>query len=190
MRRFAFALAFPLLLLAGAARAEKIAYVDVQRVIQEVDEGKAAKERLRGELESKRAELDKKQKELEQMKADYDRQQGVLSEDAKQTKQQELQKKFVEAQQLARQMQEELAGKEEESLRAISEKLMAIVQEVSERDGFTFVMKKEALLNAPRAADITNEVVRRYNDRFGSGKKSAPPPKKTAKAPKGEPKGE
>src|SRR6267142_2881682 len=69
MRRLAVALAVLLSFATArtASAADKIAYVDVQRVISEVEEGKAAKSRLRTELESKRAELDKKQKELEQL---------------------------------------------------------------------------------------------------------------------------
>ena len=191
MRRLAVALAVLLSFATAraASAADKIAYVDVQRVISEVEEGKAAKSRLRTELESKRAELDKKQKELEQLKADYDRQAGVLTEEAKQQKQKELQQKFMEAQQQASQMQRDLADKEDETLRGISEKLIAVVNEVSEREGFNYVIKKEALLAAPQAADITNEVVRRYNARFGgagkkepAAQKAAPPQKKQAKA--------
>jgi outer membrane protein len=185
MRRFALALALPLSLVAArAARAEKIAYVDVQKVIGEVEEGKAAKARLTSERDAKKGDLDKRQKELEQLKSDYDRQAAVLTDDAKQAKQQEMQKKYLELQQVARQMQEDLAQKEDEAMRSISEKLLAVVQEVSEKDGFAFVIKKEALLNAPSSADITNEVVRRYNDRFGSGGKKAP--KKQAKAGAGD----
>lgn len=191
MRRLAVALAISLSLATARAAlaADKIAYVDVQRVISEVEEGKAAKNRLRTELESKRGELDKKQKELEQLKADYDRQAGVLTEEAKQQKQKELQQKFMEAQQAANQMQRELADKEDETLRSISEKLIAVVNEVSEREGFNYVIKKEALLAAPQAADITNEVVRRYNARFGGtapkkepAAQKAAPQKKQAKA--------
>ena len=183
MRRLALALALPLALIASrAARAEKIAYVDIARVIQEVDEGKAAKARLKSELDAKRVELQKKESELKTMSEEYTKQQGVMNDEAKQAKQGELQKKYSELQVMQRQMQEELGSKEDASLREISEKLMAVVQEVSEKDGFTFVLKKDALLNAPPAADITNEVVRRYNDRFSGGKKAAP--KKQAKAPK------
>ena len=183
MRRFAVSLLLPLSLIAArAARAEKIAYVDVQRVIQEVEEGKSAKSRLKVELDAKRADMDKRTKELEALQADYTRQAGVLTEEAKQGKQAELQKKYLETQQAGRQMQEELQGKEEEILRGISEKLMVVVTEVSQKEGFDYVVKKEALLNAPSSSDITNEVVRRYNARFNGGKAPAAEKKKQAKA--------
>jgi outer membrane protein len=74
-------------------------------------------------------------------------------------------------------MQEELSGKEQEAMQSISKRLLQVVAEVSDRESFTFVLDKAALLYAPAASDVTNEVVRRYNERFGSG------PGKTAKSP-------
>ena len=173
-------LALPLLLAVPArAQGVKIGYVDVQRAVQEVEEGKAARTRLKAELEKKRADLDQKRANLEKMKTDYDKQAPVLSEDAKKKKQEELQKAFIEAQNQASEMQEELSGKEQEAMSSISKRLLQVVAEVSDRENFTFVLDKAALLYAPAASDVTNEVVRRYNDRFGAGEKPAgkAPPK-------------
>jgi len=113
------------------------------------------------------------------MKADYEKQLPVLSDEAKRKKTDELQKAFIDAQQGAQQMQEELQGKEQEAMQGISKRMVQIVNEVVDREGFTYVLDKAALLYAPPASDITNEVVRRYNDRFG-GK---PVDKKAAAAP-------
>ena len=179
--------AFTIALVAGAASAQnmKIGYVDVQRAVQEVEEGKAARSRLQTELQQKRADLEKKRADLEKMKADYDKQAPVLSDDAKRQRQEQLQKAFVEAQNAAGQMQEELSGKEQEAMQSISKRLLQVVAEVSDRENFTFVLDKAALLYAPAASDITNEVVRRYNERFGGGqaKAKAPPPAGKAPAP-------
>src|SRR3954471_1178808 len=179
-------LALPLLFAVPArAQAMKIGYVDVQRAVQEGEEGKAARARLQHELQQKQADIAKKRAELEKMKADYDKQAPVLSDDAKRKRQEDLQKAFVDAQNAAGQMQEELSGKEQEAMQGISKRLLQIVAEVSERENFNFVIDKNALLYAPAASDITNEVVRRYNERFGgpagkaaNEKKPAPPPKK------------
>ncbi len=180
-------LALPLLLAVPArAQAVKIGYVDVQRAVQEVEEGKAARTRLKAELEKKRADLDQKRATLEKMKTDYDKQAPVLSDDAKKKKQEELQKAFIEAQNQASEMQEELSGKEQEAMSSISKRLLQVVAEVSDRENFTFVLDKAALLYAPAASDVTNEVVRRYNERFGSGAAPAgkAPDKKPAAAEK------
>jgi outer membrane protein len=177
--------AFTIALVAGAASAQnmKIGYVDVQRAVQEVEEGKAARSRLQTELQQKRADLEKKRGDLEKMKADYDKQAPVLSDDAKRQRQEQLQKAFAEAQNAAGQMQEELSGKEQEAMSSISKRLLQVVAEVSDRENFTFVLDKAALLYAPAASDITNEVVRRYNERFGGGQAKAKPAPPAGKAP-------
>jgi outer membrane protein len=184
MRRLLVALILPAALLAArSARAEaglKIGYVDLQRAVQEVEEGKALGTTLKGELEQRRAQLDKKKQELEKMKADYDKQSAVLSEDAKRKKQEELQRAFTEAQASANEMQNDLSRKEEEGLRGIEKRMTQIISEVAEREGFTFLLQRAAVLHAPPALDATNEVVRRYNDKFPTGKAG-----KSAQAPAG-----
>src|SRR6266850_62947 len=172
MRRILLAFTVALAARTASAQNMKIGYVDVQRAVQEVEEGKAARSRLQAELAQKRTELDKKRADLEKMKADYDKQAPVLSEDAK------------------RQKQEELSGKEQEAMQSISKRLLQVVAEVSDKENFTFVLDKSALLYAPAASDLTNEVVRRYNERFGSGqaatttKPKTPPAGKAAAPPK------
>ena len=184
MRRFLFALALVSAVPLAARAQMKIGYVDVQRAVQEVEEGKQARTRLKTELEQKRANLDQKRATLEKMKADYDKQVVTLSEEAKRKKQEELQKAFIEAQNEAGQMQEELSGKEQEAMSGISKRLLQVVAEVSDKESFTFVLDKAALLYAPAASDVTNEVVRRYNERFGSGSKApAKPAAGNAKPP-------
>ena len=180
MRRFLFAL--PLLLAVPVhAQGMKIGFVDVQRAVQEVEEGKAARARLQEELKQKRTDLERKRADLEKMRADYDKQAPVLSDDAKRKRQEDLQKAFVDAQNSAGQMQEELSGKEQEAMRSISQRLVQVVAEISDKEGFTFVIDKAALLYAPAASDVTNEVVRRYNERFGAGPAGKAPPKNAQK---------
>src|SRR2546427_8389019 len=87
MRRIVLAFAVAFAARAASAQTMKIGYVDVQRAIQEVEEGKAARSRLQAELAQKRADLDKKRADLEKMKQEYDKQAPVLSDDAKRQRQ-------------------------------------------------------------------------------------------------------
>ena len=192
MRRLLI-LALPLIAILAPTRANaqatKIGFVDVQRALVEVEEGKAARTRLQGELAQKRGDLEAKRANLEKMKADYEKQLPVLTPEAKQKKGEELQKAFVEAQQEAQQMQEDLQRKESEAMSGISKRMVQIVNEVVDREGLNYVLDKAALLYAPPASDITNEVVRRYNERFATkadpnAKKTTPAPKPAAPAPK------
>src|SRR5919201_1180285 len=152
MRRFLVALTLLVAARGALAQGMKIGYVDVQRAVQEVEEGKAARGRLQAELQ-----------------------------------QEQLQKAFIDAQTAAGQMQEELSGKEQEAMQSISMRLLPVVAEISDRENFTFVLDKAALLYAPAASDLTNEVVRRYNERFGKGETKAAKTATPAKPPPANP---
>lgn len=151
----------------------KIGYVDMQRVLNEVEDGAKAKERLKKEFNEKQAQLDKKQEDLKKKKDDYDKQALVLKEDAKRQKQQELQQDFIELQQLYAKLQKELSENELSLTKEIFDKAQAIIAEISQKDGFTLVLDKAEgrILYALPSMDITNEVIRKYNEKYSGGKK-------------------
>ena len=188
MRRFVIAFLLASTTLAAAARAQplKLAYVDVQRAIQETDEGKAARNRLKSEFDQRRSQIDKKSADLEKMQQEYEKQAPVLSDDAKRKKQEDFQKALIDARKSAGDLQEDMNRQEQAAMGNILQRLQQVVAEIAERESLSFVMDKGMLLYAPAAADITNEVVRRYNDKFGAGEKPAgkAPPKTAQPAPK------
>jgi outer membrane protein len=168
------AAALALLLPLAPARAEadtKLGYVDLQRALNEVDEGKAAKAQLKRDFDEKQKRLDKEQEELKRLKSDFDKQAVVMSDQAKKDKQQELDRKFVEVQGLFVQLQKELSEREREVTRGIFDKMGSIIREIAEADGFTMVFEKTdaGLLFAPVSLDLTNELIRKYNGRFRGG---------------------
>ncbi len=187
MRRLALSFVLASTAFATAARAQqKLAYVDVQRAIQETEEGKTARARLKGEFEQRKSQIDKKSADLEKMQQDYEKQLPVLSDDAKRKKQEEFQKALLDARKSASDLQEDMNRQEQLAMANILQRLQQVVAEIAERESLSFVMDKGSLLYGPPAADITNEVVRRYNDRFGAGEKPAgkSPPKTAQPAPK------
>src|SRR5687768_8986136 len=130
-------------LYAGSAHAEmKIGYVDLQRALNEVEEGKNAKAKLKKDFDGKQTMLDAKQEELKKMKGDLDKQALVLAEDKKRAKQEELQSKFFELQGLYAKLQKELTEQEATLTKAIFDKMGGIINEIAERDGFTMVFEK------------------------------------------------
>src|SRR2546425_809795 len=127
---------------AARAQAIKIGYVDVQRAIQETDEGKGARSRLKGEFEQRRQQIDKKSADLEKMQQDYEKQAPVLSDDAKKKKQEEFQKALFDARKQANDLQEDMGRKEQEAMASILQKLQQVVAEIAEREQLTFVLEK------------------------------------------------
>src|SRR5437588_12185864 len=78
----------------------KIAVVDLQRALEETEDGKKAKSKLKSDFDKKQKELDEKQEELKKMKEDLDKKLPLMKPEAAQAEQQKFQDRFVELQQI------------------------------------------------------------------------------------------
>ena len=171
-----------------AARAAelKIGYVNLQQAVGEVEEGKAARETLKKEFDVKQKQLDDKQNELKRMKEDLDKQMVVMSDDAKREKAMEFERKVNELQQLYVQMQKDLQEHEREMMKVLFDKMEVVIKDIAAAEGYSYVFEQQnaGLMVAPPAANMTQELVRRYNAKYKAGapaKKAATP--KAAPAP-------
>lgn len=157
-----------------AAKAEaqplKIGYIDMQRALNEVDEGKKAKAKLKKDFDEKQQTLDKKQEELKRLKDDLDKQALLMKEDQKRERMGELQQKFMELQALYGKLQKELTESEMKLTKEIFDKMEAIINAIAQAESLTIVFEKSEarILYAPSSMDYTNDLVRKYNAKFGS----------------------
>jgi len=169
----------------AVARAEaKFGYVDLQRALLEVDEGRTAKARLQNILTQKQKDLDKEQEALKKEKDILDKQASAMSEETRVQKQTDLQKKLFDLAQRWEKGKAEMAQMERTELQAIFQKMDPIIAQIAQREGFTMIFEKNdaGLVYAPASLDLTNELVRLYNDQ-NKGKAGAPAKPAPAPAP-------
>ena len=179
MRILAVAATIAALVHAVPARAEqKIGLVDLQRALNEVDEGKAAKARLKTEFDQKQKVLDDKQAEFQKLRTDFEKQASVLAETARREREEDLNRRMMDLQSTFAQLQRELSDREREVTRGIFDRMAAIVRELAEKEGFSIVLERNdaGVVFAPPSIDLTNELVRTYNARHKAG--DAPAAKK------------
>ena len=160
----------------------KLGYVDLQRALVEIGEGRLAREKLKGDLDKRKAEFEAEQNKIRDDKAILDKQGAMMSEEVRNQKFTELQKRFYELTQKAEKLQVEMAQAEQKELRKIFDKIDPIIAAIAQREGLTMVFEKSdsGLVYAPPSLDLTNELVRTYNDKYrvaGGGKKEGAAPK-------------
>lgn len=163
-----------------AAAQVKLGYVDLQRALNEVDEGKAAKALLKKDFEEKQRQLDTKKAEFEKLNADFEKQAALMNDQAKRDKAGDLQRRMVDLQQVYQQLQSDLAQREQEMTGGIYGRMRLIVKEIAEADGFTMVFEERALQYVQPSLDLTNELIRKYNSKHPS---TGAPPAAAKKAP-------
>lgn len=163
-----------------AQAAPKVGYVDMARALNEVEDGKAAKAKLKSDFEGKQKKLDSMQNDLKAKKEEFDKKSSMMKPEVKAEKQDELQRSFVELQQTYVQLQKELMDRESRITQEIAGKLRNVIAKLGDRDSYTMVLDiGETVLYYKRHQDVTDEVVREYNQQYGtSGSGSAAASKK------------
>lgn len=177
------ALAVVALTAAKANADQKFGFIDMQRALNEVEEGKKAKAKLKKDFDEKQTMLDQKQDELKRLKDDLDKQALVIKEDAKRERMGELQQKFIELQTIYGKLQKELSEKELGLTKEIFDKMESIIAEIAQKEGLSIIFEKNEsrILFAPPSMDFTNDLIRKYNTKFGGGSGGGDAPKKDKK---------
>jgi len=164
-RRFVLAGAMVLILgAAGVARAElKFAYVDVQRALNECDAGKKAKGEFRTRIETLENRLQKQQNDVQALKDELEKKGMLMKDDERRNLEDEYGKKLRAFQRDYEDSKHELEQRDNEVTQAIVKDLARIIRTLGERGGYTMVMEKGSLLWGAAGIDITDEVIRNYN---------------------------
>ncbi len=163
--------------LSQAQAQEKLATVSLQRALNEVEEGKKAKDALKADFDAKQKQIESMKTDLKKMKEDLDKQKSVWSADVVKQKTDELQSKFMDLQQKAGDYESELKKKESDSADKILAALKTMVIDLAKKDGYTLLFENSAefILYSTKGVDITDELIKAYN---ASGGSAAVPAKK------------
>lgn len=151
-----------------AASGVKVAYVDLQRALLEVGEGKLARAKLKVYFDEKQVLLDAESERLKRMKDDLDRQDMMIDPKVKAAKEAELQQALMELQKLYMTLNQELKAKEQEAVAPILEKMQDILTTMAQERGYDLILDKNnsGIIYAPMKFDLTADLIRLYDERY------------------------
>ena len=150
---------------APVASLQRVAVVDVQRVILETKEGRRARKDLERTFARSRARLEGKGKALEKKFEDLRAKAPMLSEQKLLERQQELMRAQAELEQLGAELQQEVMEKEALLTEKIYNKVALIVRQIALEDKVQVVLVRGQMtvLYANPKLDITNRVIVAYD---------------------------
>ncbi|MBF0320488.1 MAG: OmpH family outer membrane protein [Nitrospirae bacterium] len=149
---------------AAAQQNVKIGFVDIQRVINDSEPGKKAKESLEAYIKTHQAKIEEKEKAIDSMKADLDKKSAALSEDAKKKKQEEMQSMVRDLKRMAAEAQDEVRKKENDLTKDVFTDIRNIIRQIGKDDGYTAILDSGASLYALESSDITDKIIKKLND--------------------------
>jgi len=143
----------------------KIGTVDLQRAIESVNQSKKAREKMDKEFGEKQKLLKAKEEEVRKMYEDFQKKALVISEKAKTDMQAEIQKKYMEASQLANQFQEEYQKKIAEIRDPMIKSMTSIIEDIAKEKKLDFVYANQTgIIYAKSPIDLTNDLIKKYNE--------------------------
>ncbi|MCC6749599.1 MAG: OmpH family outer membrane protein [Deltaproteobacteria bacterium] len=150
---------------AGTAEAKdlRIGVVNMQRAVSETEEGRKAEAKLQDLKDKLEAELNRKLKEFYEEENKLRKAWSILKEEERRKRADDSRRKFEGLQKRYMEAERELMKKKTDAFMAITNRLTKIIQKIAERDKFDFIFANAAVLWAPRHVDVTNDVIRSYN---------------------------
>lgn len=162
------AAALCVLLAAATAKAQepvRLAYVDMQKALNESKAGKKALGELQKLAEERKSGLQKQKETLEKRKEELDKQGLLLNEEARKSRESEIRTLERDLSRTMSDLKEEFGRRESEYTDAIRKDLIKVVEKLGKEGGYTLVLEKNfsAILYAPPTIDLTEALIKRYD---------------------------
>jgi outer membrane protein len=149
----------------AASGLANVGYVDFKKALNDVSDGKAVRERLKGEFTERQQKLDVLQEDLKKLRGQIDAARGLTPAAEFKSKEEAYENKFFELQQMHSAFKNEMAAREASLTGQILENLKKIVRDIGEEKSYSFIIEKsqDVVVYAANSVDITGEVIERYD---------------------------
>jgi outer membrane protein len=147
----------------------RVGVIDPQRIFNETNAGKKAKDNLAAFSKNRQALLELEEKELRRMEEDFVKQASVLSPTAKREREEQFRRRMQEYQQKVTELNREVQEKQKEVLDAFRDKVELVVANVAKRLGLHVVVDKSKggpTFYHEESLDISNQVIEEFNREY------------------------
>jgi outer membrane protein len=144
----------------------RVAVIDVQKVLQTSNAGKAATERLRKMQEERVARAQKMEEDMRNIDNEINTKKLSLSEDKLTDLAKQLSDKKIAAQRFAQDAEREVGEARDKTLLELQNKILPVIDGIGKEMGLARIFNKfeSGLVYASDAIDITDTVIKRFND--------------------------
>ena len=182
MKKFLVSLAVAALaapMFAQATTPSRVAVVDVQKVLAQSAAGKAAFEKLKKMQEDRIEKAKQMDEELRKLDADLNTKKLSLSEDKISELQKQIADKRIAMQRYAQDADREVGEARDRELAALQTKIEPVLNALGKEMGLALIFNKfeSGLVYAADAVDITDTLVKRFNEAVPSAATAAAPKK-------------
>lgn len=146
----------------------KFGYIDLARVFDEYQKTKELDKALESKGGAKQAERDKMVADVKKKRDEAE----LLSADAKDKKQAEIDEKIKALQEFDRTTRDALRKERDEMLKGILKEIETVINDFGKSQGYTLIFNDRVLVYKAEGNDLTAPVIKVLNDSYAKNKKS------------------
>jgi len=165
-----------LLLLAGgpafSADPVKIGVVDLQKILETSNFGKAAQNELKVQRDKMQADMKQRGNEIQEIESRMQREAMVMSKETREEKEREHRIKVSDFQALQRKYQSDLQEIERKLMGKLQTEITSLVSDIAKKDGYLLVISNIGVIYSLPSTDLTERLIQELNAK--SGKKAGP----------------
>ena len=173
MKKVLFVIIILLFAFNAQAKEMKIAYVDLNKALNESTEGKKAKEELEDMIKSLETVKEEKKAEIKALEQEIIKQASILNPEAIKEKQDQLGKLVKALQRMVKDSREDVEKKQASFMRKIINEIVKTVSEVGKEEGYTLILDRmnSGVIYIPDNLNITEKVISKFNEASKEEKK-------------------
>lgn len=187
MKKFLISVAVAALAVPTFAQTQpaRLAVIDVQRVLASSSAGKAASDRLKKMQEDRVTRAKQMDDEMQKLDADINTKKLSLSEDKLTEMAKQLSDRKIAAQRYAQDAEREMGEARDRALLELENRIKPVIDSIGKEMGLAAIFNKfeSGLVYASEAIDITDTVIKRFNENAGGPAPAASTPPATTTAP-------
>lgn len=166
---------FALPVMAQSSAPQRVAVIDVNKVLTTSNAGKVAYEKLKKLQDDKLAQGQKLDNEIRALDTEINTKKLSLSEDKLASMQKDLSEKKIAMQRYAQDADREVSEAQDRALAELNTKIMPVVDQIGKEMGIAAIFNKfqSGLIYASDAIDITDLVIKRFNETQGAATTSS-----------------
>ena len=141
----------------------KIGVVDLQKVLEESNAGKAAQNELKVQRDKMQADLKQRGNDIQEIESRMKRESMVMSKEAREEKEREHRIKVSDFQAMQRKYQSDLQEVERKLMGQLQKEISGLVGEMAKKEGFTVIISNIGVIYSHPAVDLTDRLIQELN---------------------------
>lgn len=153
----------------------KIGVVSFQKIFENSSGGKSVQAKIKSEGQLMEQDLKQKSDEINALKKRLDS--GVLEKTAREEQQWELGRKIDDVKALKKKYDRKIQEMNVKLVQEVQKEVLKIVHDYGKKEGFLLIVEDITAIYAPQQLDITDDIIKIYNEQYAKQGKGSQGPK-------------